>query len=250
MAAVGDHPWLRGPGRRQGRIAAIDGDVEAGLVELLFNVDLAGGLEGQQPGAHPGKLRDGHALLADVDGGAGEVRGCDIAVGGGGVAIDFEEGALESDGADGGVDLEGAVETGVVGAGEVREEIGRPGTAVAAVGGQLRVDAEGGSGGKGDDFAGGFKLFQLGVVFDADQPFGFVALILADEGFERAAQGRDKMDARDGLDGGVGGRGLGGDGCDGRANGQTSNGDSAVAGHRSGIGKDGVGGVSSYLTAA
>ena len=114
----------------------------------------------------------------------------------------------------------------------------------------VRVDAEGGSGGEGHDFVGGFKLFELGVGFDADQAFGIITLILADEGFERAAEGRNKMDARDGLDGGVGGRGLGGDGCDGRANGQTSNGDSAVAGHRSGIGKDGVGGGSSYLTAA
>ena len=257
VAAAGDYPGLRRPGRRQRRIAAIDGDVKAGLVELLFDIYLAGGLERQEPGAHPGKLREGHALLADVDGGAGEVRRGDVAVGGCCVAINFEKRALESDGANGGVDLEGAVEAGVMGAGQVREEMSRPGAAVAAVGGQAGVHAQGGAGGEGDDFAGGFKLFELGVVFDAAQAFGFVTLVLADEGFERAAEGRNKMDARQGLDGGVDGCGLGGDDCcSGTADEDSARGDAAcgdgaaVAGHRGRIGEKGVGGVSSYYSAA
>ena len=41
MAAVGDHTRRRRPGRCGRSVAAIDGDVEAGLVELLLDVDLA-----------------------------------------------------------------------------------------------------------------------------------------------------------------------------------------------------------------
>jgi len=88
------------------RVAAVDGDVEAGLVELLFDVDFAGGLQREQPGAHPGELREGHALLADVDGGTGEMRRSDVAIRGGGVAVDRDQGALVLDGADSGVDLQ------------------------------------------------------------------------------------------------------------------------------------------------
>ena len=89
------------------------------------------------------------------------------------------------------------MEARVVAAREVSEEVGGPGTAVAAVGGQIGIDAQRVAGGDGNDVSAGFKLVELGVVFDADQTFGFVALILAHQGFERAAQGRDKVDAGD-----------------------------------------------------
>ena len=207
VAAVGDHP-RRGPGRRGRGVAAVDGDVEAGLVKLLFDIDLAGGLQRQEPGAHPGKLRKGHALLADVDGGAGEVRGGNVAVGGGGVAVDCKERALELDGADGGVDLEGAMETRIVAAGEVGEEVGRPWAAVAAVEGQIGIHAQGIAGGDGNDVSGGLELVELGVVFDADQTLGFIALVLAHEGFERSTQRRNEVNAGDGFNGGMGCDGL------------------------------------------
>jgi hypothetical protein len=240
------------------RVAAIDGDVEAGLVELLFHIDLAGGLKRQQPGAHPGKLREGHAFFADVDGGAGEVRGGDIAVGGGGVAVHLEESALELDGTDGGVDLKRVVEARVVAAREVSEEVGSPRAAVAAVGGQIGIDAQRIAGGDGDDVSAGLKLVELDVVFDADQAFGFVALVLTHEGFERAAHGRDKADAAEGSDGSMGGRRLRGE--NGRASVDPSNrngsradaGDpssAVVAGNCSRGGKDCVGCVAGDLAA-
>ena len=54
--------------------------MEAGLLELLFDVDLALVDEGLQVGAHPGDLREGEAAFSDVDGLAGEVRGGGVAV--------------------------------------------------------------------------------------------------------------------------------------------------------------------------
>lgn len=184
---------MRDGSRRSGRgVAAIDSDVEAGLVELFFHVDLAGGLQGQEPGAHPGDFRNRQALLADVDGGAGEMGRGHVAIGGSGVAVDFHQGTLEGDSADSGVDLQRTAVAGVVDAGEVGEEAGGPRTAVAAVQGQVGVDAQRDAGGNGNELVRGFEIVELGFVLNADQAFGRIALILAEKRGARAAQGRNK----------------------------------------------------------
>jgi len=107
-------------GRRGGgQIFFVDADVEAGLLELLFDVDLAFLNERKKVAAHPGDLGAGEAVLGEVDGLAGEMRRGGVALGGGGVAVDAHETLLELDGANGGVDLQGRVEASVVSAGEI-----------------------------------------------------------------------------------------------------------------------------------
>ncbi len=137
--------WLARLRRRASalrEVALVDADVEAGLLELLLDVDLARLDERQEIAAKPGDLRHGEAVLGDVDGLAGEMGRGGVAFGGSGVAVDVDEVLLELDGADGGVDLQGRLEAGVELAGELGEEVRGPGAAVAAVGGKALVDLE------------------------------------------------------------------------------------------------------------
>ena len=191
MAAWGAR--YAGEGRR--RVAAVDRDVEAGLVELLFHVDLAGGLQGQEPGTHPRDLGLGQALLADVDGGSRQVRRGEISVSGGGVAVHQHQGPLEIDGPYGRVDLQRAVEALIVAAGQVAEEVRGPWAAVAAVVGKSRIDSQRGAGGEDDQLAGGAHGVELGIVLNPDEAFGGVALILAEQRLARSAQRRHEGDA-------------------------------------------------------
>ena len=243
VATVGDHA-RRGLDLRWRSVAAINRDVEAGLVELLFDVDPAGGLQGQEPGTHPGQFRKRHAFFADVDGGAGEVWGGDVAVSGGGVAIDGDQGALKFDGAHGGVDLQGAMEAGVVAARQVSEETRCPGTGIAAIGGQVGIDAERGAGREGNDVSAGLELVELGVVLDADQAFGLIPLVLSGEGLQRPTQRRNKVNAGDGRDGGAGVDGLSGEVGGAHLNAKDRSG-VRMTGNRSRGGQDGVTGVAS-----
>jgi hypothetical protein len=114
--------------------------VEAGLLELFFDIDFAGILEGDEPGAHPADLLAGEAAFGDVDSGAGEVGADDVSLGGGGVAVHLDQALLVLDGANGGADLKGAVELDGVGAGQVGEEASGPGAAVAVMLGQVAVN--------------------------------------------------------------------------------------------------------------
>ena len=86
-------------------IAFVDADVEAGLLELLFDVDLTLLDEGLEVGAHPGNLGEGEAMLCNVDCLAGEVRRGGVARGGCGVGVAAFQVLLELDSAHGGVDL-------------------------------------------------------------------------------------------------------------------------------------------------
>lgn len=87
------------------QVALVDADVEAGLLELLFDVNLALLHEREQVTAHPGDLGEREAVLCEIHGLAGEVRGGGVAFGRGGVSVGAEETVLELDSADGGVDL-------------------------------------------------------------------------------------------------------------------------------------------------
>ncbi len=197
-----------------GEVFFVDADVEAGLLELLFDVEFALLDEGEEVGAEPGDLGEGEAVLGDVDGLAGEVGRGGVAFGGCGVAVGVEEALLELDGADGGVDLERGLEAGEVLAGEGVEEEGGPGAAEAAVGGEAVVDAEGVVGGDGDEDAGGAHVVEVGVVMDAFEAVAVGDEVLAEEDLMRAFEGRGYDEAaapvvEGGEDGGVW-RGVGG----------------------------------------
>src|SRR5258707_15846753 len=82
------------PGNLRSReVFFIDADVEAGLLKLLLDVNLALLYEGQKVAAKPGDLCEREPVLGDIDGVTGEVgggggslgwgRGC----GGGGVRL-------------------------------------------------------------------------------------------------------------------------------------------------------------------
>lgn len=171
-------------------VGFVDGDVEAGLFELFFDVDFAGLFEGEEPGAEPGDLVLAKAVFGNVDGAAGEVWAGDVTLGRGGVAVDHAEAALVLHGTDSGGDEQGrAGEVRGVSLGDVRKEAGGPGTAVAAVFREFRVDLEGRGDGDGDE---GFLLdavFEVGIVEDALEAFGVGHFVLVDEGLVGSAQG-------------------------------------------------------------
>lgn len=174
--------------------------MEAGLLELFFDVDAAAFDEGEEISAEPGDFREGHPALGDVDGLTGEVGGGGVALSRCGVAVDMEEVVLELDGADGGVDLERCMEAGVVGLRHGGEELGDPGAAEAAVGGEAVVDAEGDAFGDGDELAGAAFVEQVDVVEDAVEAVAVGHEVLVDEDFVRAEERGD--DAAAGAVGG------------------------------------------------
>ena len=153
-----------GAGRQVG---LVDADVEAGLLELLFDVDLAILNQRRQVGAHPCDLWQGKAALGDVHGLAGEVRG-------GGyrrrrgrrLPLVSRQALLELDRADGGVDLERGVEAGVVVAGHIREEARGPDAGVAAIVREALVDADGVILGEGDELELAAHGDEVSVVLD------------------------------------------------------------------------------------
>ena len=122
------------------QVFLVDADVEAGLLELFFDIDLALLHERQQIAAQPRNLGEREAVFSEIDRLAGEVRGCGFALCGSGIAVSAEQTLLELNGADGGVDLQRRVEAGVVSAGQRGQKLRGPGTAVAAVGRKTLID--------------------------------------------------------------------------------------------------------------
>ena len=175
-------------GGRGGDVAAVDADVEAGLLELLFDVDLALVDERLEVGPHPCDLGDGEAVLGDVDGLAGEVRRGGAAGGGRGVGVAALEPLLELDGAHGGVDLQRQVEAVVMVAGEGGEEVRSSGAREAAVLRQTVVDAQGPALRQGDELMTAAQLEQVGVVAHAVQAVAVCHLVLVEQNVARTVE--------------------------------------------------------------
>src|ERR1700722_8003647 len=173
-----------------GDVALVDTDVEAGLLELLLDVDLALLDERQEIAAQPGDLGHGEAVLGEVDGLAGEMGRGGVAFGGCGVAVDVDEVLLELDGADGGVDLQGRLEAGVELAGELGEEVRGPGTAVAAGDGEALVDLQAGGDGERDEEAFVAHAVEIGVILDAGETVAIGDLVLVEQDLVRALERR------------------------------------------------------------
>ena len=205
---------MGGPGRRSSgrwgsarrwRVIFIDGDVEAGLLELLFHVDFAGLFEGEQAGSHPGDFLTAEWAFGNVDSGAGEVRADDVAFGGGGIAVDPHESLLVGDGADRGAHFKGAVELGSVAARQVGEEERGPGAAIAVIDGQVAVDRERDRRGHRDQQLFGDAVGEIVFVFDALETFSVRHRVLMFQIRARANQRRRHPQARgaqrNGLDG-------------------------------------------------
>ncbi len=163
--------------------------MEAGLLELLLDVDATLLNQRQKVSAEPGDLGEREATFGDVDGLPGEMGRGGVAFGGGGVAVSALEAELEGDGADSGVDLERGVEAGIVVARQVGEELCGPGAAEAAVGGEAVVDAEGLADGEGDEHAAGAHALEVGVVLDTAEAVLIGEDVLADEDLMRADEG-------------------------------------------------------------
>lgn len=56
-----------------GQIFFVYADVEAGLLEFLFDIDFTFLYERQEIAAHPGDFGEGEAVLGEIDGLSGEV---------------------------------------------------------------------------------------------------------------------------------------------------------------------------------
>lgn len=165
-----------------GKIFLVDADVKAGLLELLFNINLAFLHERQKIAAQPGDLGEGEAVFRDVDGLTGEVgRGC-VALSRGCVAVDVHEMLLEFDGADSGVDLQRCVEVGVVCAGDGSKEFCSPGAAVTTVQGKPLVDLQGVCGRKRDQETFAAQCEEVFIVLNAVEPvtLGYLVLMYED----------------------------------------------------------------------
>jgi hypothetical protein len=114
--------------------------VEAALLELLFNVEFAGLLEGEQRVTHPGDLVAGHVGLGNIDGSASQMGARDVALGCSGVAVNPLKLFLVVNGPNGGADLKRAMKESGMLAGEIGEELRGPGAAVAVRFCQVLVD--------------------------------------------------------------------------------------------------------------
>ncbi len=161
-------------------------------MKLLFDINLAGVLDGEQVDAHPGEFASAHAGLGNVDGGAGEVRANDVALCVGGVAVRSHQVLLVVNGAHSGIDHERSVELGLVGARKVRKKRRGPGTAIATVLRKFAIDGESRGLGNRHEYSAGDAVREIGIVFDAFQRVSLGAFILADERIAGSAQGRDK----------------------------------------------------------
>ncbi len=114
-------------GRRHGSlIRVVNGDVEAGLQELLFDIDMAGLLQRQQPGTHPGHFLPAHAVFGNIDGSTSEMRADDIALRRGSIAVDVDQLLLKLDRAHRRTDIERMAELGVVGVRQISQKTCRP----------------------------------------------------------------------------------------------------------------------------
>lgn len=188
-----------------GRVGLVDGDVEAGLVELFFHVDLSGFLERQEVGPHPRDFGERQAFLGDVNGCAHEVRRGDIARGRSGVTVNQDETALELNGAHGGVYLKRTVKADPVRMGRIGEKDCSPATRTAAVRGQVRIHTQLGAYRNGHQLSVVPHPVQLGRVLDALEPFSLTALVLPLERSQRADQRRRHIEVSvphgDGRDG-------------------------------------------------
>ena len=180
-AAVGGVGQVAARGCGGWEVFFVDADVEAGLLEFFFDVYLTLLDEGEEVAAHPGDLGEGEAVLGDVYGLASEMGRGGFALSGGGVTVGAEEALLELDGADGGVDLEGGVELGVVRAGHGCKELGGPGAGVAAVCGKAVVDLQAGACRDGDEDPLFAHVEEVVVVADAVEALAVGDLVLADE---------------------------------------------------------------------
>ncbi len=167
-------------------VAAVDADVEAGLLKFFFDVDPAALDEGKQVSAEPGDLGEREAALGDVYGLPGEVGRGGIAFGWSGVAVGVLKAELKLDGANGGVDLQRGVEVSVVVMGQGGEELRGPGAAEAPVVGEAVVDVESLAGGKADEHSFEAHAVEVGVILHAAETVLVGKLVLADEDLVRA----------------------------------------------------------------
>lgn len=164
-------------------IVLVNADVKDGLLEFFLDINLAGVLNGEEIFAHPSELFCGHTAFGDVDGGTSEVGGCSSTGGGGGIAVNANEVLLHGDSANSGVNAEGLAEDGIIGGGNVTEKFGGPGTAIAAVDGQARIDNEMSADGERQQLACAAQVVELCVIADALEAFLIRHFILMKENF-------------------------------------------------------------------
>jgi hypothetical protein len=169
--------------------------VKAGLLELLFDVDLAFLNKRKKVAAHPGDLSAREAVLGEVDGLAGEMRRGGVTVGGSGVAVDAHEMLLELYSADGGVDLQRSVEAGVVSAGEISKKTSGPGAAEAAIRREAIVDLHRAIDGEGDEQSLAAHVAEIFVVLDAVEAVTVGDCVLAEKNFAGALERRRNDEA-------------------------------------------------------
>ena len=168
--------------------------MEAGLLELLLDVDPAGLFERQQPGAHPADLLPAHVLLGDVDRGPGQMRAGDVALGRGCVAVDPLQLLLVGDGPHRRAYLEGTVKLRRMGARQIREKGRRPGPAIAPVPGQVAVHRERRRHRHRHQHSAGDAIVQIVVVLDAFKTVGFSLFVLPHQRLKGSAQRRQLVD--------------------------------------------------------
>ena len=186
--------WIAAGGSRW-EIFFVHADVKAGLLELLFHVNLALLHEGQKVAAQPGDLGEGETVLGDVDGLAGKVRRRRVAFRRSRVAIDMHQMLLEFDRPDGGVDLERGMEVRVVGAGQRGEKLSSPGAAVAAIHGEALIDLQSVAGGEGDEEPLIAHVHKVFLALNTIEAIAVSYFILVDQYFVRALERRRNDEA-------------------------------------------------------
>ena len=187
---------MRLSGCRRGSVALVNGDVKAALPKLFFHVDYARGLVSEQMVAHPLHLATREFGFGDIDGSSGQVGTYDITFGVGGIVVDAHQALLVFHGADGRADDQRPMEFGFVGTRKIGKKISGPGTAIAAILRQGRIDQETGRLRNVDELPPGDPVFEVRIVFNALEKFLLRTLILTNQRITRTTKSIAPIHAR------------------------------------------------------
>lgn len=154
----------------RGKVLFVDADMEAGLLKLLFYVDLTLLHQGQKIGTKPCDLGERETMLGDIDRLTGKVRRGDIPFGRGRISIDVYQVLLEFNRTDGRVDLQRSMEVGIVCAGQCSKKLRRPRATVATICGEPLIDLQSAIGRKIDEQMLAAHVDEVLIVLNATEP--------------------------------------------------------------------------------
>ena len=173
--------------------------MKASFVALFFRLNEALFLQRKHVLLDPADFFPGHAETLEVHGNSGQMGRGEITAFGRGVRIVAAELPLDFGCTHGGIDLNLVVKLPVIIGAQIVDKIPRPGTAIAAMGIESRLNAQSLVRNDRHELAVCNQLFKLFFILDARQLQAIHFFVLDHHGFARRAEHRrpeDAMNAR------------------------------------------------------